>query len=76
MAEVHAGRLAALLSADADLQGLVGLAAPLDADLDQLTHADLVDALEGVARQDLLADVVGKQKKGSGLNGTSISHNS
>ncbi len=58
MAEVHAGRFAALFSADADLQGLVGLAAPLYAELDEFAHAGLVYALERVASQDLLVDVV------------------
>src|SRR5512137_2952704 len=58
VAESHAGRLAALLAADADFELLIGLSATLDADLDQLADADLVDGLERIAGQDLLANVI------------------
>jgi hypothetical protein len=61
VAEVDAGGVAAVLAADADLDGVVGLASELDAHLDESADALGVEALEGVVGQDLLVDVVGRK---------------
>ena len=50
VAEDHAGGVAAVFAADADLQAGAGLAALLDAHLHEGTDAVLVDRREGVVR--------------------------
>src|SRR5690242_8125181 len=52
VAERHRGGIAAVLTADADLQLLSDFSAALDADLDQFTDAFLVDRDEWIGRQD------------------------
>src|SRR4030095_3247054 len=50
VAELHRGRLATVLAADPDLQIRSATAAPLDADLDQLADALLVQDRERIVR--------------------------
>src|SRR5581483_10009033 len=52
MAERHRGRVAAVLTADADLESLSGLAAALDADADQRADACGIDRYERIARDE------------------------
>src|SRR5690349_19136278 len=60
-AELHAVRVTAVLPADPDLEPRLHGAALVDAHLDELTNAVLVDGLERVSRQDLLVQVVGEE---------------
>src|SRR6266545_1270596 len=57
VAELHRGRLAAVLAADADLEMGPDLPAPLDADLHHLADPLLVEHGERVGRQQLLVEV-------------------
>src|SRR5690242_11523169 len=56
-AEFHAGRIAALLAADADFQILARGATLLHGHLDQLADAALVDGLERVGLQQVLLQI-------------------
>ena len=53
-----------MLAADADFQILVCAAAALGAEADQLADALLIDRLERIFRQNLLVDVLGKERAG------------
>src|SRR6185295_8113671 len=64
MAELHGARLAAVLSADADLQILPRAAAEPHRQLDQLADAFLVEDLKRVLGQDTAVDVEGQETSG------------
>ena len=53
MEEFDRGGIAAVLAADAELELLVGLAALLSADLNQLSYAVGIDRREWILRQDV-----------------------
>ena len=64
VAELDAGRIAAVLAADAQTQVGTGLTAVMCSHLDQLADADLVQMLERIALVDLVL-VVCAQELGS-----------
>src|SRR5688572_536638 len=66
MTERDARRVAAVFSADADLQPLAALAAESHADLHELPHTGLVDGRKRIALQDALLQVLA-QESGLGV---------
>src|SRR6266550_1400042 len=60
--EADGVRIASMFPADADLEILVGAPAAFRPQLDQLSHAALIDRLERIPGQDLFLDVLGEER--------------
>ena len=73
VAELHGGRIAAVLAADAQLDVGAGLTAEIGCHLDQLADADLVEAGEGIVLVDLLV-VVSAQELAGVVTGEAEGH--
>ena len=67
VAELHGRGIAALLTADAQLDIGTGLAAQLTGHLDQTAHAHLIQAGEGIGLIDLPVIVAGQEKNSASL---------
>ena len=64
MAELNTAGIAAVLTADAQTQVGVGLAAVMGSHLDQLANADLIQVLERIALVDLVLVVCAQELGG------------